>query len=345
MIKKFKNGGISKKAALITAIITLFTSISMQGCFSKEEKSQTNENIQNVQKTETDTKEEKIQENEEENDKENAETDDNEKNEKNEADEELIRNIEETVKNNFADTGDYSFAFKEIGTENKTSINNKKSVSASVIKVYIMIELYDEIAKGNIDADTVITLEDGDKASGAGSMSASASGTQFSVEDVAGHMIKESDNTATNMLIRVLGMDNINNKIKELGCTDTELNRKMQDMEKINAGIENYTSVDDLCMIFEKMYEGKCINAEKDAHMIEILKGNTNLTKIPAQLSGIETAHKTGELAGVENDAGIVFLENKPFIVCFMTQNGSSGSEINAIAKSSKEIADILRAQ
>ena len=54
-------------------------------------------------------------------------------------------------------------------------------------------------------------------------------------------MIISSDNTACNVLIDILGMDNINSTIKSLNMNNTILERKMMDYKSIEAGKNNYT--------------------------------------------------------------------------------------------------------
>ena len=152
-------------------------------------------------------------------------------------------------------------------------------------------------------------------------------------------MMIKSDNTAANILIDNLGMENINTSIKKLGCTDTELNRKMMDSNAIEKGIENYTSVNDLCLTLEKLYNKKCIDEHYDNLMLEIMNKNENHTKIPKLLPDtVSIANKSGEYTGIENDAAIVTTDKGTYVLCITTSKGGSGSQINAINNTSLDI-------
>lgn len=251
--------------------------------------------------------------------------------------------IRSLIKNNFNNiSGNYSFAFLDLDNSNVISINNKKSKSASVIKIYIMINAFQQIKKGNIKLSDKYSLSQSDKVGGSGILINEPQGKVLTIEKLIELMITKSDNTATNILIKKLGMNSINNTIKSLGCTDTNLNRLMMDTNAIAKGIENYTSVNDLCRTLKKIHNNECVNKKYDSLMLKILKNNTNDKKIPALLpSNIEVANKTGENIGVENDAGIVFTPKGSYIVCFLTSNGSSNSQVSAISQSSKKIFDI----
>ena len=65
-------------------------------------------------------------------------------------------------------------------------------------------------------------------------------------------MIKYSDNIATNVLIDILGMDNINKKSQKLGLKATKLNRKM-----IKEGEQNYMSWEDIEVILKGIFYKK----------------------------------------------------------------------------------------
>ncbi len=70
-------------------------------------------------------------------------------------------------------------------------------------------------------------------------------GLPLTVKDVGYLMICLSDNTATNILIDYIGMDKINECIKEKGFTGTVLGRKMMDAEARKAGKDNFTTPKD----------------------------------------------------------------------------------------------------
>ena len=98
-------------------------------------------------------------------------------------------------------------------------------VSASMIKLLILCEFIEEIDHETIYLDQNYTYEEKDYVEGAGEIQKMPFGTIFTYDTLARYMIKYSDNIATNVLIDILGMDNINLKAKELGLNATKLNR------------------------------------------------------------------------------------------------------------------------
>lgn len=174
--------------------------------------------------------------------------------------------------------------------------NNAQMVSASVIKVFIMEYLYDNGRIGE-------TVEG------------------QSVQNLIGQMITVSDNNATNTLIDHVGIETLNNYFSEKGYSSTKLQRKM-----LEQGGENYTSLQDAMKFLKKLYENQG-NSNYSA-MLEIMKRQQIKTKIPSQLD-VPIANKTGELATVENDIGIVF-SAKPYAIVVLTNDVSNSQEVQA---------------
>ena len=141
-------------------------------------------------------------------------------------------------------------------------------------------------------------------------------GTELTVRDLIRLMILISDNTACNIMIDLLGMDNINCHIANLGCTRTILNRRLFDTRPEVRGKENMFSLSEAADFFRKMYKGELVSPEASREMCALLQNQQYTYKMPFFIRQIPIAHKTGEDTGIENDVGIVF-SNKPFIFCF----------------------------
>lgn len=177
---------------------------------------------------------------------------------------------------------------------------SEKTPSASVIKVFIMEYIYTGASEGKINLEETV-------------------GNQ-SVEALVKKMIQNSDNQATNTLIDRFGMDAVNEYIKANGYTQTVLERKMLDNAAREAGLDNYTSLDDVMRFLKKLYNNRDNSPYRE--MLEIMKGQTVRTKIPLFLpENVVVANKTGELENVENDIGIVFSDKSAFAVAVLTNN------------------------
>lgn len=196
--------------------------------------------------------------------------------------------------------------------------------SASMIKVFLLANAMENVRNGKLSLDMEITLKSSDKVGGSGILCGYANGTVLSLDTILRLMITESDNTATNMVIDLLGMNNINQYIRQNGYNDTILKRKMMDFAAVNAGLDNYTSVTDLGNIFQKIYNHECVGHKEDEIMLSYLKGQTDKECFPAALPGTVIAHKTGELGGLYDDGGIIYMNGRDIILVIMTEHYSS---------------------
>jgi len=208
--------------------------------------------------------------------------------------------------------------------------------AASMIKVFILADAMDEVKAGNYTLEDEYKIDSAGIVEGSPALQNKTSGTKISFGTLLEKMITVNDNTATNMLIDILGMDTINEYIQAKGYEDTVLSRKMMATEAQKAGKENYTSVNDLVNIFERLYNGKCVSADYDKKMLQFLKEQKANNKIPALLpKNITIAHTDGDLPGVQNDCGIVYAKEK-YILAIMTDGsidkGKTLKTINQIS-------------
>lgn len=214
--------------------------------------------------------------------------------------------------------------------------HSQKMRAASMIKVFILGKAMQQIQAGAMRLEDNVILTDDDKVGGSGVLTGYEEGTTISIYDLLFLMITESDNTATNIMIDYLGMDQINRYIAEAGYSDTILQRKMMDFDAVAEGRENYTSVYDLGTFFARLYDHQCVSPQYDNLMIEILKGQADTEGIPTALPNAIVAHKTGELGGVYNDGGIVFDEHDSILVCMTDDYPSREDAIASVINVSR---------
>ena len=100
---------------------------------------------------------------------------------------------------------------------------DEKLMAASVIKLYVMAAAFRRIADGRLDAGQMITTSKADFVPSCGAVAYLHEGLQVTVLDLVTLMIIFSDNTATNILIDLIGMEEINEEIRLLGFKDTWL--------------------------------------------------------------------------------------------------------------------------
>ncbi len=197
--------------------------------------------------------------------------------------------------------------------------------AASLAKVPIMGACFKAVEEGRIRLGDAIELKGAYKVNGSGVLKEAPNGTYFSVEGLIELMITESDNTAANILISMLGFDYLNGFFKETGLSNTNLYRKMMDFSLRRRGVENYTTAEDMALILEKMYRGTLINKTISRQCLQVLSKQRINDRIPARLpSEVSVAHKTGLENNVCHDVGIVFTRKGDYLVCVLTGHAKS---------------------
>ncbi len=240
------------------------------------------------------------------------------------------------------ETGVFAVAVKDPRTGFHWSQNAFPMRSASLIKLFIMVEAFEQMKTAQLLSDTVLSFTESDRVAGSGLLQELPAGTSRTVLELVELMITESDNIATNLLIDLLGMSAINARIRAHGCTDTILRRRMMDFAAAAAGRENTTSVTDVVHVLSLLHDARCVNPEADSAMRAILGRQTDRCKIPFLLPAAVTCqNKTGELPGAEHDAGIVLTPQGSYILAIMSDDlADSEQGCRAVAHISRSVYD-----
>src|SRR5262249_41445795 len=133
----------------------------------------------------------------------------------------------------------------------------------------------------------------------------------LSLRDYATLMVIVSDNTATNVLIDVLGMDKIAARMAALGLPGTKLRRRMIDLAAARRGDENVSTPAEIVRLLEIIAKGEGLSSSSRDQALALLKKPKASRLRRALPAGIDAADKPGELEGVRVDAGIVFAKNR----------------------------------
>lgn len=189
--------------------------------------------------------------------------------------------------------------------------------TASSIKLAILYELFKQSEEGSVKLDAPIAWDRGRAVGGSGILFELSSPT-LSLRDYATLMVVLSDNTATNVIIDVVGMDRVNARMQALGLGEVRLRRKMMDFAAAKSGRENVATPAALAGLLAIINEGRGLSgASRDAMLAILQKGKSSpmLRGIPA---GVRVASKPGDLDGVRADAGVVYIEGRPYIFVAM---------------------------
>jgi len=243
--------------------------------------------------------------------------------------------------------GSVCINFYDLNKNNVFSINgDKKVLSASMIKLLILVELMKKISENKFSLSDTIMIADSMKTGGDGVLKELNTGHHFTLKELATLMIVVSDNQATNILIDFLGMENINQLGKELRLKKTFLGRKMMDIEARKKGYDNYTCADDISSLLKLIYQEKLINEEASQLMLDILLRQQQGERLQRYLpSDIKIAHKCGDLDNLENDGGIIWLGNKTYILVVLTSGMPNLQCKQTIGKISKFVYDKMEEQ
>jgi len=208
----------------------------------------------------------------------------------------------------------------DLNTGYTAGFNAARSMpAASTIKLPVMVEVFSQLEAGRFDLQRRVMLLASDKDYGSGELCDAPVGTTYPVSVLLEKMIDISDNTATNMLIRLVGRSSINSGMYGLGLAHTHLAGDVR-TEGWSIRRTLRTSPSDLVHLLALMAKGELVDEWSSNEMIAILEADQYNTLIPAPLpNDVAIAHKTGSLYDTLNDAGIVFAADAPYVIAVMT--------------------------
>ena len=191
---------------------------------------------------------------------------------------------------------------------------------ASSIKITVLAELYLQAQQGKLKLTDEYVVRKEDLVPGSDIMLGLTSGmTRLTLRDLATMMVAVSDNSATNVLIDRVGQENVNSMLENLGLHSTRLRRKMMDLKAASEGRENVSTPREMMTLLERIYGGKLLNKEMTDDFLKILRTHKESSLLQGLPDDAIAANKPGELEAVRNDSGIIFVKNRPYILCVMT--------------------------
>ena len=222
--------------------------------------------------------------------------------------------------------------------------------AASTMKIPVMIELFRQVAAGQVSLDDQLTIRNEFRSIVDGSTYAlsveddsdrevyAAVGRTMTLRQLCELMITVSSNFATNLLIEKLGVEKIRATVTRLGADGMQVLRGVEDDKAFQKGLNNSTTARGLLILLERIANGKAVDPTSDAKMVEILKRQKFNEGIPAGVPrGIAVAHKTGNITRINHDAAIVYAP-RPYVLVVLVRG------IEDEKKSAAVIAEISRA-
>lgn len=191
---------------------------------------------------------------------------------------------------------------------------------ASSIKIAVLAELYRQAQQGKLKLTDLYTVRASDLVPDSDILGGLTPGvTIITLRDLATIMVAVSDNSATNVLIDRVGMDNVNALLDSLSLPHTRLRRKMMDLKAASEGRENVATPREMLLLLEALYRAKVLNPAMTEDFFKVLSTHKD-SWIPRDLpDDLKIANKPGALEGVRNDSGVVFVDKHPYVICVMT--------------------------
>lgn len=219
--------------------------------------------------------------------------------------------------------GDVGIFIKDLRTGRTFEHNaNRRFLSASLIKVPIMAALFADVEEGRIRLDGSMTYRRRFRREGAGNLKWARDGRSFTISSLVHTMISKSDNTATAMLISLMGYDRLNERFRNFGLYETRIAPTgMSLASRLDPALDNWTTPEEMGRLLEKIYRHNILrNDGLSDLMLEIMKGANSRSRLARDLpNSWQLARKTGLLRKNCHDVGIVFSPDGDYVICVMT--------------------------
>jgi beta-lactamase class A len=214
--------------------------------------------------------------------------------------------------------GDYAVYIESLSSPKPQIIKINSSdpyPAASLYKLFLLAAVEKSIEERELKEDQTIT-------SSIAHLSEIV-GEEFGYEDYTGDQLSYtvsealtrvatiSDNYAAIMLVDKIGWDKVRAQAKAIGASDTSIKDPIT------------TTAYDIGLFFKKLYQKQVVSEQASNKIIDLLSLSRLNNRIPALLpeDNLKIVHKTGELAQVRNDAGIVFLEGNPYVIVLLSKD------------------------
>jgi len=197
--------------------------------------------------------------------------------------------------------------------------------TASLIKVPVLVTLFDLVEKGDVSLDDRITVLKIDKVPGSGQLQFLHDGLEITIRDAAWLMTTISDNTATNLLLDKVAIRRVWQKMEALGLPHSKIHSKsflrmtsvaMDSSVKYGLGV---TTPNEMARLFELLANGKAVSAGADSAMLDILAHNTDSESMQRFVEGVPAPRKTGANDSMRTECALFRLQSR-VVACVLTK-------------------------
>lgn len=248
--------------------------------------------------------------------------------------------------------GEWGIVLEDLLTGDRFTLNeDQRFFAASLIKVPIMTAVFAEAYRGKFAFEDKLGLRQEDLVGGAGVLQHMTPGTQITIHDLVTLMIIQSDNTATNILIDLVGKESIR---EVMGKTEMNNSQFYNKLMIVPAELEGYNEVTaaDMANHLRYLATGKIISYNSCLQMINILKRQQFRDSIPLHLPTPdgdvigtlprwELANKTGTVTNIQHDTGVLYVGQKAITICILSKNVESKLARDIIGRVGRMVYDL----
>ncbi|NUS31694.1 MAG: serine hydrolase [Gemmatimonadaceae bacterium] len=197
--------------------------------------------------------------------------------------------------------------------------------TASLIKVSVLVTVFDLVERKALSLDDPLTVLKIDKVPGSGQLQFLHDNATITVRDAAWLMTTLSDNTATNLLLDRIIIRRVWDKMEKLGLPHTKVHSKsflriasvaMDSSVKYGLGV---TTPNEMAQLFALLAAGKAVSPAADSTMLDMLAHNEDFSKLQRFVEGLDVPHKTGDTDQVRTECALFPLQSR-VVACVLTK-------------------------
>jgi len=226
----------------------------------------------------------------------------------------------------------------------------------STIKIPLMVEAFEQIKAGRFRLSDRYTLVKEDVLPGTGILRSMDPGAQITVKDLITLMIIVSDNTATDVMYRMVGGPaKVTQRMQALGLKSTRADATARawfdalraagnaaDFHRAGKNPYGISTAREMGSLLERMERGTLVDEDSSKQMLQILRGQLYRTRIPRFLAGWNVPHKTGDfLPYIADDVGVLESTERKVVLSVFTANhfGSGEALEETIGRVAEQVA------
>lgn len=243
-------------------------------------------------------------------------------------------------------TGALGFGYMDLTTGETCCLNGDAQFpTASVFKIFVLTEMYRQIEQGILQETQTLKATPENAALGSGALKRMCHGVELSLHDHAVLMMMLSDNTSSDMLLELVGRENILEQIIrplgmnqtriQIGCTEMiqlskrTQDRRMSDFFLCRTEKSDCSTPEDMLKLLKALHDEALLSHAYNERVLGLMKPYPQYNRLEKYLPcGTRIARKTGSLDRLANDVGIIFTEKGAYaIAVFYNGNTASKSE------------------